>query len=95
MRDQEAATRRLAEEQHRRAQLRATLSAVQPPEVQIVTVFAAAGDLSSHAPQAAYSREEEVVRVTWPPVEVPSPHSVSYSLRGWKDGAGDPSTLYE
>lgn len=46
VRDQEAAARRLAEEQHKKAQLRAALSAVQPPEVQAVAVFAAACHLS-------------------------------------------------
>ena len=38
VRDQEAAARRLAVEQHRKAQLRATLSAVQPPEVCAATL---------------------------------------------------------
>ena len=44
--------------------------------------------------QAEYCEEEGVVRVSWQPVEVAGGDEVEYIVNSWKDGAGDPVTIY-
>jgi hypothetical protein len=45
-------------------------------------------------PLVEYSEDGGVVRVSWQPVVVVGGDEVEYIVQGWKDGAGDPITIY-
>jgi hypothetical protein len=42
-----------------------------------------------------YREEEGCVQVSWQPVVVAGGDEVEYMVSGWKDGAGEPVTLYK
>jgi hypothetical protein len=46
-------------------------------------------------PLVEYREEEGCVQVSWQPVVVAGGDEVEYMVSGWKDGAGEPVTLYK
>ena len=42
-----------------------------------------------------YCDGEGVVRVSWQPVVVAGGDQVEYTVKSWKDGAGDPAIIYQ